>query len=86
MEIYKQTSERDPEEVLLLKEQKDIIFEGIYLLPEKQRSVILLYDVEGFSQSEVSDILEIPLGSVMSRLFYGRKKLKQYLESALKDK
>lgn len=86
MEIYKQTSERDPEEGLILKEEKRVILEGIYSLPEKQRAVILLYDIEGFSQHEVAEILEIPLGSVMSRLFYGRKKLKQYLENALREK
>lgn len=86
MEIYKQTSEKDPEERLILKEEKRVILEGIYSLPKKQRTAILLCDVEGFSLSEVAEVLEIPLGSVMSRLFYGRKKLKQYLENALKEK
>ena len=85
LEIGKDNSIRNPEEDLIKKERNKIIMEGVYALPEKQRDILMLYDIEGFSQHEISDILNIPLGSVMSRLFYGRKRLKKYLRKVLKE-
>lgn len=48
-------------------------------LPEQFRVAVLLADVEGFSYKEISDILEIPIGTVMSRLHRGRKGLERRL-------
>jgi RNA polymerase sigma-70 factor (ECF subfamily) len=47
-------------------------------LPEKFRSVVLL-DVEGFSYKEIAEMLDIPIGTVMSRLHRGRKFLQKRL-------
>lgn len=44
-------------------------------LPEQYRVVVLLKDVEGFNYQEISDILNFPIGTVMSRLYRGRKQL-----------
>ena len=44
-------------------------------LPEGQRQVLTLVDLEGFSYSEVADVLAIPIGTVMSRLCRARKQL-----------
>ena len=49
-------------------------------LPPKEREIILLKDFDGCSYGEISEILSIPAGTVMSRLFYARQKLKQLLE------
>lgn len=48
-------------------------------LPEQYRTVILLADVEEFSYKEISALLEIPIGTVMSRLNRGRKLLAKAL-------
>lgn len=48
-------------------------------LPEQYRMVVLYADVEGFSYREIADILEIPIGTVMSRLHRGRKALQKAL-------
>ncbi len=48
-------------------------------LPEQFRLAVLLSDVEGFSYKEIADILEIPLGTVMSRLHRGRRALQKSL-------
>lgn len=48
-------------------------------LPEDQRQVILLRELEGLQYKEIADIMEIPEGTVMSRLFYARKKLQKLL-------
>ncbi len=48
-------------------------------LPEQFRIAVLLADVEGFSYKEIAEILEIPIGTVMSRLHRGRKGLQKRL-------
>jgi RNA polymerase sigma-70 factor, ECF subfamily len=48
-------------------------------LPENFRLPVLLADIEGFSYKEIADILDIPIGTVMSRLHRGRKGLEQRL-------
>ena len=48
-------------------------------LPDYYRLPVLLADVEGFSYSEIAEILDIPIGTVMSRLHRGRKQLHKRL-------
>ena len=48
-------------------------------LPEQFRIAVLLADVEGFSYKEIASILDIPIGTVMSRLHRGRKNLQKAL-------
>ncbi len=48
-------------------------------LPETFRMAVLLADVEGFSYKEIAEILDIPIGTVMSRLHRGRKALEKAL-------
>jgi len=48
-------------------------------LEEHYRTVVLLVDVEGFDYQEVADTLEIPIGTVRSRLYRGRRQLQEAL-------
>jgi RNA polymerase sigma-70 factor (ECF subfamily) len=48
-------------------------------LPEQFRMAVLLADVEGFAYKEIAEILDIPIGTVMSRLHRGRKSLQKQL-------
>lgn len=48
-------------------------------LPEQFRMAVLLADVEGFSYKEIADILDVPIGTVMSRLHRGRRALQKAL-------
>ena len=50
-------------------------------LSEDQRVVVLLSDVEGFAYKEIADMLDIPIGTVMSRLHRGRKNLREGLSA-----
>ncbi len=50
-------------------------------LPIEQRKVLALVDLEGFGYSDVANILEIPIGTVMSRLYRARKSLLNLLEN-----
>ncbi|MCU0311426.1 MAG: sigma-70 family RNA polymerase sigma factor [Acidimicrobiales bacterium] len=58
--------------------------DALEALPEQFRIAVLLADVDGFSYKEIAEILDIPIGTVMSRLHRGRKGLqKQLYEFAL---
>ena len=53
--------------------------DAIEALPENFRMAVLLADVEGFAYKEIAEILEIPIGTVMSRIHRGRKALEKHL-------
>ncbi len=53
--------------------------EAIEALPEQYRDAVLLADVDGFAYKEIAEILDVPIGTVMSRLHRGRKRLQQEL-------
>ncbi|MBS1846698.1 MAG: sigma-70 family RNA polymerase sigma factor [Actinobacteria bacterium] len=55
------------------------VVEALESLPENFRIAVLLSDVEGFSYAEIADILDVPIGTVMSRLHRGRKALQKAL-------
>src|SRR3954468_17218220 len=55
-------------------------------LPENFRLAVLLADVEGFSYKEIAEILDIPIGTVMSRLHRGRKALQKALWETVRER
>jgi RNA polymerase sigma-70 factor, ECF subfamily len=55
-------------------------------LPENFRMPVLLADVEGFSYKEIADIMDTPIGTVMSRLHRGRKALEKALWETARDR
>lgn len=55
-------------------------------LPENFRMAVLLADVEGFSYKEIAEILDIPIGTVMSRLHRGRKALQKALWETVRER
>jgi RNA polymerase sigma-70 factor (ECF subfamily) len=57
------------------------VLAGLDLLPEEQRSVLLLVGVEDLSYEEAARVLHIPIGTVMSRLSRAREKMRQHLET-----
>lgn len=58
------------------------VFRALDDLQDNYRQVVLLADVEGFAYREIAEILDIPVGTVMSRLHRARKRLKEQLISA----
>ncbi len=62
----------------------DDIKSALSQLSEEFRMVILLADVESFSYKEIAEIINRPIGTVMSRLFRGRKMLQRVLEKYAK--
>lgn len=66
---------KNPEEEFLENVLDEDVQQALDLLPPDYRMVVLLADLEGFSYKEIADILEVPVGTVMSRLYRGRKLL-----------
>jgi RNA polymerase sigma-70 factor (ECF subfamily) len=69
-----------PGQSLVRKQLAGRIGEAIASLPEDQRQVIILREVQGLSYKEIAETTGIAEGTVMSRLFYARKKLQSLLE------
>lgn len=65
-----------PEEAAMIDEQNSFVHNAMKNLPESQRLAVTLYYMDGLSVNEVSDFLDIPVGTVKSRLYKGREKLK----------
>ena len=57
----------------------DHVRSAILRLPEAQRQTITLVDLAGFTYAEVADILEVPIGTVMSRMYTARHSLQRVL-------
>ena len=62
--------------------QRDAIDRALAELPADQREAVLLRDVEGFEYREIAEQLGVPLGTVESRIFRGRARLKELLRTA----
>jgi len=77
IERLKAPSKRDPERVTESREQRELLRRAIDALPDSHRVVIILYYLEGLSVNEVAYALGVPGGTVKSRLYYAREKLKE---------
>lgn len=73
----------NPEKEVDSSMKDDVIQRTIEKLPPKFKEVILLRDVQGFAYEEISQILNIPLGTVKSRVNRGRLKLQEDLKFLL---
>lgn len=82
--ILKSSDETFLDDEINLMELKETVHNAISKLPLRQRKVVILCEIEGFSQNDVSKILNISEGTVRSRLFYAKKRLKKYLKDYLK--
>lgn len=75
----------EPETVVLDRVVDSQVTDALEALPEKFRTVVLL-DAEGFSYREMADMLQVPIGTVMSRLHRGRKFLQKRLYDVALDR
>jgi RNA polymerase sigma-70 factor (ECF subfamily) len=69
----------NPEQEVLSRIGDERVLSALEELPVEFRQVELLADVEGFSYKEIADILGIPIGTVMSRLYRARRRLQKVL-------
>ena len=64
----------------------DDIADALAALPDDFRTAVYLADVEGFSYQEIAEIMDSPVGTVMSRVHRGRKTLRGLLDAYAKDR
>ena len=80
-------SDANPRKTVLRRELVEAMQQALDTLPEHHRAVILLRELEGLSYEEMARVLEVPKGTIMSRLFHARKKMQAelapYLEGDL---
>jgi RNA polymerase sigma-70 factor (ECF subfamily) len=69
----------DPEGALADATLADEVIDALEAVPADFKAVVILSDIEGFSYKEIADIVGIPVGTVMSRLFRGRRILQDRL-------
>ena len=69
-----------PEAVLIEKEQAALLQQAMKALPEAARSALILREYSELSYHEIANVLEVPIGTVMSRLNYARNRLREILK------
>lgn len=74
-----------PESLVEQREIKEYLWKAIECLPLEHREIVILLHFQNLSYAEISETLKIPIGTVMSRLYYARKKLAGLLEGVLDD-
>jgi RNA polymerase sigma-70 factor, ECF subfamily len=72
-------SHSNPEAALLAKANSQLLRDALEQTSLEYREVLILRELEGLSYREIAEIIEIPLGTVMSRLSRGRKELRDRL-------
>ncbi|MEA2460343.1 MAG: polymerase sigma-70 factor, subfamily [Actinomycetota bacterium] len=91
-DLYQELKDHDPQlsvtpETLVLDRLVDgDILQAIEELPEQFRLAVVLSDVEDFSYAEMAEIMDVPLGTVMSRLHRGRKALQKRLWDVARER
>lgn len=68
-----------PDEQARRAEERERIQRALETLPEHHRTIIMLGDLQGLSYREIAEVLDIPMGTVMSRLHNARKRLREVL-------
>jgi len=73
----------DPEMLLLQSLDAQIVRSSLQELPVEFREVVVLREMEGLSYKEIANVVDLPLGTVMSRLARGRKRLQTLLAARM---
>jgi RNA polymerase sigma-70 factor (ECF subfamily) len=73
------TEAEDPERAFFDRLLSDDVLKAVDAIPVDFRLAVILADLQDFSYKEIADILAVPVGTVMSRLFRGRRLLQKQL-------
>jgi RNA polymerase sigma-70 factor (ECF subfamily) len=88
-----ETSEREPNQPLVMddpalglerEDLRQLLDQALRTLPESQRRTFVLHADAELSYREVAEVMDISIGTVMSRLYYARQKLRAHLASRIK--
>ncbi len=79
-------SQRSPESMLVDRSVSDDVQRALDALPDDFRVAVVLCDIEGLSYKEIADVMGTPVGTVMSRLFRGRRLLQASLKECAQQR
>ena len=82
-ETWEVSGERTPEEQFENYEIHELLLKAVTKLPQKQRFVFVLFEMEGMKSQEIATLFEIPEGTVNSRLYHARLSLRERLKNYL---
>lgn len=71
-----------PEDIIQQQQLEDIIKNALTQIPEEQRVVIVMKQYQGLKFTEIADILNQPINTIKSRLYYGLRAMKKILEES----
>jgi RNA polymerase sigma-70 factor (ECF subfamily) len=77
--LYRAVEQSDPEGAFFSKIVDEKVLEAIDALPAEFREVLVLSDIEGMRYAEIAETLQVPVGTVKSRLFRARRQLQAAL-------
>jgi len=77
--IWRSAAGLDPEGEFFASIVDDRIVQALENLPEEYRTAVVLSDIEGMPYAEIAEMVGVPVGTVKSRLFRGRRKLQEVL-------
>jgi RNA polymerase sigma-70 factor (ECF subfamily) len=77
--VWARAARSDPEGDFFDSIVDEVVLERISELPEDYRTAVILSDLEGLSYQEIAQVMEVPVGTVKSRLFRGRRILQDVL-------
>ena len=84
LDIADDSVQASPERRLEQSETTMAVWRAIARLPEDQREIVILRDIDGYSYDEIADMLSLGIGTVKSRINRARTKLKSLLEVEMK--
>ncbi len=77
------SKETPPDKAMVRREIKTLVLQAMNKLPEEQRLVLVLREMQGLDYREIAKTLNCREGTVMSRLFHARQKIRQLLEKII---
>lgn len=72
-----------PEDAVMDDARNAHIHAALNKLKPDQRAILVMCDLQGLSYQEIAEVLKIPFGTVQSRIFYARRKLKEHLDTSI---
>lgn len=73
------TSQEDPHREFERTDARKRVLEALHQLPERQRTAVMMYDLEGYDHEDIAKVLDIAVGTSRANLHHGRKALKRIL-------
>ncbi|MBP7791841.1 MAG: sigma-70 family RNA polymerase sigma factor [Candidatus Goldbacteria bacterium] len=80
LEDVRENEEKTPDNVFMQKNIRDVIYKNIQKLPEEQKTVIILKDIDNLSYEEIAKTMKISVSAVKSKLFRARENLREKIE------